>query len=132
MNELLSNLATAGMDIISVLVQIIIFTVAYYGLRFIKSKLGVQFAQIFVKSIEQTLTIEGAEKKKIVADLLKKKLGFLFSADDIDHLIEAAVFEMKQVSAKPSVDLKSEASDIISEPIESSISLTNHTSQDDS
>jgi len=104
MSALLSNLGSIGMDVITVLLQIVIFATAYFVIRFLKTKLGTQFAQIFVTSIEQTMKLNaGVEKKQVVATLLKSKLGFLFSVDEIDHLIEAAVFEMNKGIAKPLV-----------------------------
>lgn len=101
MNELLFN-------IIKLLVIVLITLVVRYGVPFLKQKLeeaklsGVaKWVDKAVKAAEQTTTQPGAgiEKKAIVVKFLKKILtakNISISDEQLDTLIEAAVFAMKQ------------------------------------
>lgn len=76
---------------------------------FLTTKIGetnfnkaLRYAKTIVCSIEQTMgSGNGAAKKKAVVDLLAQKLNKYLTADEINHLVEAAVFEINQGKLLP-------------------------------
>lgn len=87
---------------LTALVQIIVLIVAGYVLKFLAAKVGAvnlgkykEFAKIAVTAVEQVLGAgTGEMKKRAAEEFLSNKLGGALSVNDIDKLIEAAVFEM--------------------------------------
>lgn len=93
-NQLLMQGATG---ILNIVVQILAGILVYFVTKFVIQKFGKDNANIFVQSVEQTMGGgNGANKKALVKQFLQAKLGWLMSSDQIDHLIEATVFEMNQ------------------------------------
>ncbi|MGB9680305.1 MAG: phage holin [Thermoanaerobacteraceae bacterium] len=98
MNNLIMQILTAG-------VQLIIMVVLGYAIDYLRTKIGLdkmkkyyELAKTFVYAIEQEFgSGNGLEKKAEVINLLRKALGNKLSDEEIDKLIEAAVFEMNYI-----------------------------------
>lgn len=96
--DLIMTILTAG-------VQLIVLLAFGYLIDYLKNKIGTeQFKKYydlitkFVYAAEQTLGAgTGAQKKAEVISLIQKQIGNKLSAEEIDKLIEAAVFEMNLV-----------------------------------
>lgn len=115
---LLYQLSSGIENVLAALMQIAIIVILTLLGSFIKQKFGENAAKIYVASIEQTKNeLSGPEKKKLVEDLLTKKLGKLkwigwfFNAVEIDHLIEAAVNAMNSVIDSKKKELSEMQSD---------------------
>lgn len=101
MNELLFEVLRAV--IVLAVVIVVRYAVPYLRLKVEESQYAwiVQWAEIAVKSAEQTIFGDGssAEKKAIVTKLLKDMLikkNISISDEQLNSLIEAAVYAMKQ------------------------------------
>lgn len=101
MNEVLFEVLKAA--VVLAVVILVRYAAPYLKMRIETSKNAwiVQWAEIAVKSAEQTITGDGAEKEKkaIVTKFLKDILiqkNISISDEQLDSLIEAAVFAMKQ------------------------------------
>jgi len=90
---------------LAVLVQLVVLAVAGFSINFLRVKTGNEkfskllgYAKMAVASVEQSMGPgSGTEKKKAVEDFIFSKLGGKLSLPEINHLIESAVYEMKQV-----------------------------------
>ena len=93
------------MQVLTGLIQLAILGGLGYLMRFLAAKVGetnlkkyYDIAKIAVNAIEQTMGGQsGANKKQEVIAYIQKIIGNRLSAEEIDKLIEAAVFEMKLV-----------------------------------
>lgn len=101
MKDLIMQILTAG-------IQIIILVGLGYAINYLKTKTSIENLQkyytlikAFVQAAEQTLgSGTGAQKKAQVIAMVQKIIGNKLSADEIDKLIESAVFEMNTVLKK--------------------------------
>lgn len=105
--ELIMQVLTAG-------IQLVILITFTYAISFIKSRLGEQktkeyylFAKQIVSAAEQIFGSKTGKDKKAYAEyFLKEKIGHKLADDEIEQLIESAVFEMNHVLEKE--ELKNE------------------------
>lgn len=105
--ELIMQVLTAG-------IQLVILITFAYAISFLKSRLGEQktkeyylFAKQIVSAAEQIFGDgKGKDKKVYAKHFLKEKIGHKLTDDEIEQLIESAVFEMNHVLEKEK--LKSE------------------------
>lgn len=103
------------MNILLGLIQLAVLMVSGFVSKYLREKYGAEvlkkyagLAKIAVLAIEQTMQgADGTAKKRSVEEYLSRAIGGKLSAEDIDKLIEAAVFEMNQVIKGdiPSVDM---------------------------
>jgi LL-H family phage holin len=92
------------MNVLLGLVQIAVLFVSGFILKFLYEKHGADvlkkysgLAKTAVFAIEQTMQgADGNAKKRTVEEYLSRAIGNKLSGEDIDKLIEAAVFEMNQ------------------------------------
>lgn len=96
------------LKLLECLIIILITAVIRYGIPFMKQKIGESkleevagWVQKAVKAAEQTITEPGSgeEKKAIVTEFISNMLiqkNINITSDQINTLIEAAVFAMKQ------------------------------------
>jgi hypothetical protein len=95
MDFIMSDLLAAIVGITLILVNLTAIAAVLFSLKLIKNMLGTRAARMSVYSMEQMMKSgNGAIKKKLAGDLLKRRLGFVYSTEEINHLIESAVFEM--------------------------------------
>ncbi|MBD5524583.1 MAG: phage holin [Lachnospiraceae bacterium] len=101
MNEVLFEILKAA--VVLVVVILVRYAAPYLRMKVEETQCAwiIKWAEIAVKSAEQTITGDGSnkEKKAIVTKLLKSMLikkNISISDEQLDSLIEAAVFEMKQ------------------------------------
>lgn len=101
MNEVLFEILKAV--IVLAVVILVRYAVPYLRMKVEESRYAwiVKWAEIAVKSAEQTIFGDGSnkEKKAIVTKLLKEMLikkNISISDEQLDSLIEAAVYAMKQ------------------------------------
>lgn len=95
------------MNLLLALVQLAAFGLATVALNFMISKVGNEkfksilgYAKILIASVEQTMGPgTGVAKKAMVEAALSKKCGGKITAEEIDHIIEAMVYEIKQAAA---------------------------------
>jgi hypothetical protein len=95
------------MNLLLALVQLAAFALVTVALNFMIGKVGNEkfksilgYAKILIASVEQTMAPgTGAAKKALVEAALSKKFGGKVTAEEIDHIIEAAVYEIKQATA---------------------------------
>lgn len=98
MRDLIMTILTAG-------VQLIIMVALGYLIDYLSTKIGMEklkryyeIAKTFVQAVEQQMGPgNGPDKKTQVFNLLKKVIGNKLTDEEIDKLIEAAVFEMNYV-----------------------------------
>jgi len=98
MKDLIITILTAG-------IQLIILIGLGYAIDYLKTKISAErlkkyydLITKFVHAVEQTLGPNtGAQKKAEVVSLIQKEIGNKLTAEEIDKLIEAAVFEMNLV-----------------------------------
>lgn len=98
MRDLIMTILTAG-------VQLVIMVALGYFINFLYAKIGTEktkkyfdIAKMLVRGVEQEFgSGNGADKKVEVFNLLKKITGNMLSEEEIDKLIEAAVFEMNYI-----------------------------------
>ncbi len=105
MNEIIYEVIRAAL-VISVMV------VVRYVVPFLKSKInGSELSWLYdwsvkaVKAAEQTISAEhaGSQKKQVVKDFLQevaREKGISITDDQLENLIESAVYAMKQEDAK--------------------------------
>lgn len=96
------------LKVLELVIIILITVVIRYGIPFIKQKMDTDklevveaWVQDAVNAAEQTIiqSGSGAEKKAVVTEFLKKILtakNIIITDDQLNTLIEAAVFAMKQ------------------------------------
>ena len=108
MNEVLFEILKAAVVLAAVI--LVRYAVPYLKMRVEESKYAwlVKWAEIAVRSVEQTITGsgDGAEKKAVVTKFLKEMLArknIDISDSQLDNLIEAAVFAMNQGKKDPVV-----------------------------
>lgn len=93
------------MELLLSIVSLVITIVGGYSISYLKRAIGstklreyYSIAKTIVMSIEQTQgTLIGEEKKKIAIDKLVKATNGKLNEEEIDRLIEAAVYEMKKI-----------------------------------
>lgn len=93
------------LTILTASVQLFIVLGLGYVIKFLKTKISVENLQkyytlikLFVESAEQIYGGgQGVIKKKAVVDMVRKTIGNKLTPEEIDKLIEAAVFEMNLV-----------------------------------
>ncbi|ABY92081.1 hypothetical protein JCM16816_21740 [Thermoanaerobacter brockii subsp. lactiethylicus] len=98
MRDLIMTILTAG-------VQLGIMVVLGYLIDYLNTKIGMEkmkryyeIAKTFVQAVEQQIGPgKGPDKKTEVFNLLKKVIGNKLTDEEIDKLIEAAVFEMNYI-----------------------------------
>ncbi|AAM25559.1 MAG: hypothetical protein XD49_0774 [Caldanaerobacter subterraneus] len=98
MKELIMTILTAG-------IQLLVMVVLGYLIDYLSTKIGMEklkryyeIAKAFVQAVEQQVgSGNGPIKKEQVFKLLKKVIGNKLTDEEIDKLIEAAVFEMNYV-----------------------------------
>ncbi|MEQ2129720.1 MULTISPECIES: phage holin [Caldanaerobacter] len=98
MKELIMTILTAG-------IQLLVMVVLGYLIDYLSTKIGMEklkryyeIAKAFVQAVEQQVGPgNGPIKKEQVFKLLKKVIGNKLTDEEIDKLIEAAVFEMNYV-----------------------------------
>lgn len=101
MKDLIMQILTAG-------IQLIILVGLGYAINYLKTKTSIENLQkyytlikAFVQAAEQTLGAgTGAQKKAQVIAMVQKVIGNKLSPDEIDKLIESAVFEINTVLNK--------------------------------
>ncbi len=106
MKEALFNLVLAVIPIVGALAVRVSIPLVNY----IKARLGETnfnkawgYAAMIIQSVEQTMGGgNGAAKKKVVVDLLTKNLGKYLTAQEIDHLIEAIVYQFNESTKQAS------------------------------
>lgn len=99
------------LTILTATVQLFIVLGLGYLIKFLKSKISIENLQkyytlikLFVESIEQIYGGgQGVIKKKAVVDMVRKTIGNKLTPEEIDKLIEAAVFEMNLVLKKNNI-----------------------------
>jgi LL-H family phage holin len=99
------------LTILTALVQLFIVLGLGYLIKFLKTKIPVENLQRyymlitkFVHSAEQIYGDgQGIIKKKAVIDMVRKTIGNKLTPEEIDKLIEAAVFEMNLVLKKNNI-----------------------------
>lgn len=98
MRDLIMTILTAG-------IQLLIMLVMGYVINYLNTKIGTEkmkkyyeMAKTFVKAVEQEFgSGNGADKKAEVFSMLKQLIGNKLTDDEINKLIEAAVFEMNYI-----------------------------------
>lgn len=93
------------MQILTASIQLIILVGLGYAIKYLKTKTSVENLQkyyslikAFVQAAEQQLGAgTGAQKKAQVVAMVQKVIGNKLSADEIDKLIESAVFEINNI-----------------------------------
>ncbi|WKV07867.1 phage holin [Thermoanaerobacterium sp. CMT5567-10] len=98
MRDLIMTILTAGL-------QLVILVTLGYVINFLYSKIGTEktkryfeIAKMIVRGVEQEFGAgNGADKKAEAVNLIKKIIGNKLTDEEIDKLIEAAVFEMNYV-----------------------------------
>ena len=93
------------MTILTAGVQLVIMVVLEYLIDYLNTKIGMEkikryyeIAKTFVQAVEQQVGPgKGPDKKAEVFNLLKKVIGNKLTDEEIDKLIEAAVFEMNYI-----------------------------------
>lgn len=96
------------MQILTASIQLIILVGLGYAIKYLKTKTSVENLQkyyslikAFVQAAEQQLGAgTGAQKKAQVVAMVQKVIGNRLTADEIDKLIESAVFEINTVLKK--------------------------------
>jgi len=96
--DLIMTILTAG-------IQLVVIVVLGYLIDYLSAKIGIEkmkryyeIAKTFVQAVEQKIGAgKGPDKKAEVFNLLKKVIGNKLTDEEIDKLIEAAVFEMNLV-----------------------------------
>lgn len=104
MKDLIMTILTAG-------VQLVILVGLGYAIDFLKTKTSTENLQkyynlikTFVQAAEQQLgTGTGPQKKAAVVAMVQKVIGNRLTADEIDKLIESAVFEINTVLKKENI-----------------------------
>jgi len=89
-------------ELLTILVQIVVVAVGGFVIQYIKSKIGeeklklyLSYAKTVVTSVEQTIGGgHGVDKKQEAVQALKNITKGKLSDEQIDRLIEAAVYEM--------------------------------------
>ena len=92
-------------ELLTVLIQILILIVGGYAIQYIRAKIGEQNLKVYcslaktvVTAIEQTIGGgHGADKKQEAVQVLKNFTKGKLTDEQIDKIIEAAVYEMKQI-----------------------------------
>lgn len=98
MKDLIMTILTAG-------IQLIIMVALGYAINYLNTKIGAEktkkyyeLAKTFVRAVEQEFgSGNGADKKAEVFNMLKQLVGNKLTDDEINKLIEAAVFEMNYI-----------------------------------
>lgn len=96
------------MTILSVSLQLIVGIVLFYSIEFLKKKISIATLQncytlieYFVKGVEQIFGAgNGDKKKEVVLEIAQKIMGNVLTTEEIDKLIESAVYEMNLVLKK--------------------------------
>ncbi|WHH58366.1 phage holin [Petroclostridium sp. X23] len=92
-------------QLLSVLIQILVLAVGTYIIQFIRAKVGEEklntyysYSKMVVTAIEQIFGGgNGADKKQEAMQVLRNLTKGKLSDEQLDKLIEAAVYEMNQV-----------------------------------
>lgn len=91
-------------EVVVAVLTLIISLIAAYLIPYIKAKVSgekLETAKVWVKIAVQAAEMifkgndEGAAKKKYVQDVLKN-MGFSINIDQVEHLIESAVWELNE------------------------------------
>ena len=107
-------------SILSAAIPVIVIVLGWLGVlvrSLIKANIGetnynkaLSFIKTIVYSVQQTMgSGNGIAKKKVVLDIVTQKLTKYLTSDEINHLIEEAVFQMNQQKLLP-IDSSAEQS----------------------
>lgn len=105
MKNLIMQILTAG-------IQLLVFIGLTYLISFLKTKTTTENLQRYydlikkiVQAVEQVYgSGTGSQKKAEAIKIIQKMLGNKLTTDEIDKLIESAVFEMNQVLKSSNIE----------------------------
>lgn len=99
------------MELLLVLIQLLVVTVGGFVIGWLKEKIGdanyrraYNVAEKAVQAAEQEFGyLSGEERRRKAITKIRQKLGNKLSEDEINTLIESAVFEMNLILKPPAV-----------------------------